>query len=175
MSTKAILDKNTNQCKGEWESTDFIQCSYAKSLCTFQTQILIWDFSVENISWEWRHTNQCTMGSGFVFIFPFLLYFFAFLINQCTKVFFFLQWAEMSVNRQCDIKLKQITETSHPMCCCTKSMCFPQNRVFLCGKGLCFYSVYNTTVLTAIMTTSSFNLSKWCTARVPLFCFTSLW
>ena len=32
VSTKAILDKNTNQCKGEWASRDLTQCGYLSHL-----------------------------------------------------------------------------------------------------------------------------------------------
>lgn len=71
VSTKAILDKNTNQCKGEWEPMNFIQCCLLPPKVTvyLTTQILIWDFDCQ-ASFESCKTNWCIMLTGFVLFFP---------------------------------------------------------------------------------------------------------
>lgn len=68
----------------------------------------------------------------------------------------------MSVDRACDIKMNQMTSTcaSHAVCMC-----------FLCA--LSFYMC--TTQQYWLPKWACHHLYKWCTARVPLFWFTSLW
>lgn len=169
MSTKAILDKNTNQCKGEWEKQLTLFILFIRSptkLPYTATHKLRFQCGKHQLRIDdtWQHTiRPISVCWGTVLCFFFLH-------HQLINAQWFSQLAEkrLSTNSVTSVWNKWLvwaTHNVHVFASC----------VLLCGKALRFYTVYILTMLTAILTMSFFNLSKWCTARVPWFCITVLW